>query len=98
MCLLFIPVQRRLGDRAAESRTKIKKCISSGLILPYTCPHTTVHVFIFCLLYRRRLGDCAEELSNLLVQEKLAGASLLVLANKQVSTVNRALKHVKTAD
>ena len=33
---------------------------------------------------RRRLGDCAEELANLLVQEKLAGASLLVLANKQV--------------
>jgi ADP-ribosylation factor-like protein 2 len=32
---------------------------------------------------RRRLGDCAEELQNLLVQEKLAGASLLVLANKQ---------------
>eukprot|EP00290_Baffinella_frigidus_P007447 CAMPEP_0180136620 /NCGR_PEP_ID=MMETSP0986-20121125/11631_1 /TAXON_ID=697907 /ORGANISM="non described non described, Strain CCMP2293" /LENGTH=185 /DNA_ID=CAMNT_0022077737 /DNA_START=60 /DNA_END=617 /DNA_ORIENTATION=- len=31
----------------------------------------------------RRLADCAEELSNLLLQEKLAGASLLVLANKQ---------------
>jgi ADP-ribosylation factor-like protein 2 len=24
---------------------------------------------------RRRLGDCAEELQNLLVQEKLAGAT-----------------------
>ena len=34
---------------------------------------------------RRRLGDCAEELQNLLVQEKLAGASLLVFANKQVA-------------
>uniref|UniRef100_A0A6U4LUL4 ADP-ribosylation factor-like protein 2 n=2 Tax=Hemiselmis andersenii TaxID=464988 RepID=A0A6U4LUL4_HEMAN len=32
---------------------------------------------------RRRLGDCAEELGNLLSQEKLAGASLLVFANKQ---------------
>mmetsp|Transcript_25307 Transcript_25307/g.60101 ORF Transcript_25307/g.60101 Transcript_25307/m.60101 type:complete len:185 (-) Transcript_25307:35-589(-) len=31
----------------------------------------------------RRLADCAEELQNLLHQEKLAGASLLVLANKQ---------------
>mmetsp|Transcript_36590 Transcript_36590/g.90059 ORF Transcript_36590/g.90059 Transcript_36590/m.90059 type:complete len:185 (+) Transcript_36590:199-753(+) len=32
---------------------------------------------------RRRLGDCLEELGNLLSQEKLAGASLLVFANKQ---------------
>ncbi|EKX44280.1 hypothetical protein GUITHDRAFT_87487 [Guillardia theta CCMP2712] len=31
----------------------------------------------------RRLNDCAEELQNLLVQEKLAGASLLVFANKK---------------
>ncbi len=30
-----------------------------------------------------RLKDCAMELSSLLQQEKLAGASLLVFANKQ---------------
>ena len=32
---------------------------------------------------RRRLGDCRAELRALLSQEKLAGASVLVLANKQ---------------
>ena len=32
---------------------------------------------------RRRLGDCREELRALLAQEKLAGASVLILANKQ---------------
>jgi len=32
---------------------------------------------------RRRLKDCREELAALLSQEKLAGASLLILANKQ---------------
>lgn len=32
---------------------------------------------------RRRLLDCREELQGLLQQERLAGASLLVLANKQ---------------
>jgi len=31
----------------------------------------------------RRLEDCKEELHKLLLQEKLAGASLLILANKQ---------------
>ena len=33
---------------------------------------------------RRRLADCAAELHGLLKEERLAGASLLVLANKQV--------------
>jgi ADP-ribosylation factor-like protein 2 len=32
---------------------------------------------------RRRLRDCREELLSLLSQEKLAGATLLVFANKQ---------------
>jgi len=32
---------------------------------------------------RRRLDDCKKELHNLLQQEKLAGASLLIFANKQ---------------
>ena len=32
---------------------------------------------------RRRLRDCREELAALLSQEKLAGASLLILSNKQ---------------
>ncbi|KAL3668239.1 ADP-ribosylation factor-like protein 2, variant 2 [Phytophthora oleae] len=32
---------------------------------------------------RRRLEDCKLELSNLLTQEKLAGATLLIFANKQ---------------
>lgn len=32
---------------------------------------------------RRRMDDCKEELKNLLVEERLAGATLLVLANKQ---------------
>eukprot|EP00002_Diphylleia_rotans_P027448 TRINITY_DN54_c0_g2_i1.p1 TRINITY_DN54_c0_g2~~TRINITY_DN54_c0_g2_i1.p1 ORF type:complete len:189 (-),score=41.84 TRINITY_DN54_c0_g2_i1:393-959(-) len=32
---------------------------------------------------RRRLADCREELKQLLLQEKLAGATLLVFANKQ---------------
>lgn len=32
---------------------------------------------------RRRLRDCRDELHGLLGQEKLAGASLLILANKQ---------------
>ena len=32
---------------------------------------------------RFRLGDCAAELGVLLKEEKLAGASLLILANKQ---------------
>lgn len=31
----------------------------------------------------RRLNDCREELEGLLMEERLAGASLLVLANKQ---------------
>ncbi|XP_013389195.1 ADP-ribosylation factor-like protein 2 [Lingula anatina] len=32
---------------------------------------------------RRRLSDCKEELHQLLVEERLAGATLLVFANKQ---------------
>lgn len=32
---------------------------------------------------RRRLRDCRDELLGLLAQEKLAGASLLIFANKQ---------------
>ncbi|KAJ2771622.1 ADP-ribosylation factor-like protein 2 [Coemansia nantahalensis] len=32
---------------------------------------------------RRRMGDCAAELAALLKEDKLAGASLLVFANKQ---------------
>lgn len=32
---------------------------------------------------RRRLGDCKKELHSLLVEERLAGATLLVFANKQ---------------
>ena len=32
----------------------------------------------------RRLEDCKKELDSLLTQEKLAGASLLIFANKQV--------------
>lgn len=32
---------------------------------------------------RRRLGDCQQELKQLLVEERLAGATLLVFANKQ---------------
>lgn len=44
---------------------------------------------------RYRLGDCAAELGALLKEEKLSGASLLVLANKQdlpgaLSTGDRA--------
>ncbi|GAB4813655.1 hypothetical protein N2152v2_000701 [Parachlorella kessleri] len=31
----------------------------------------------------RRLQDCAEELQKLLLEERLAGATLLILANKQ---------------
>ena len=34
---------------------------------------------------RLRLFDCREELSKLLVEERLVGATLLVLANKQVN-------------
>lgn len=34
---------------------------------------------------RPRLDDCREELSKLLLEERLVGATLLVLANKQVS-------------
>lgn len=33
---------------------------------------------------RRRLDDCATELHGLLQDERLLGATLLVLANKQV--------------
>lgn len=32
---------------------------------------------------KRRIVDCAEELKTILQQEKLAGASLLIFANKQ---------------
>ncbi len=32
----------------------------------------------------RRLGDCKAEFEKLLQQERLAGSSLLVFANKQV--------------
>jgi ADP-ribosylation factor-like protein 2 len=32
---------------------------------------------------RRRLADCAEELGRLLLEERLAGATLLIMANKQ---------------
>ena len=48
-------------------------------------PHALLTPIIAHPICRRRLGDCAEELQNLLVQEKLAGASLLVFANKQVA-------------
>lgn len=35
---------------------------------------------------RLRLDDCREELNKLLVEERLVGATLLVLANKQVNS------------
>jgi len=43
----------------------------------------------------RRLLDCRRELHELLTQEKLAGASLLVLANKQ--DIKGALSHEQIA-
>lgn len=38
---------------------------------------------------RLRLDDCREELSKLLVEERLVGATLLVLANKQVCLLRK---------
>ncbi|KAM7542652.1 hypothetical protein Aperf_G00000016061 [Anoplocephala perfoliata] len=45
---------------------------------------------------RLRLDDCREELSKLLVEERLVGATLLVLANKQ--DLQGALKPAEIAD
>ncbi|KAI9905405.1 hypothetical protein PsorP6_013626 [Peronosclerospora sorghi] len=45
---------------------------------------------------RRRLEDCKRELTNLLTQEKLAGATLLIFANKK--DLPRALSSAEIAD
>lgn len=44
---------------------------------------TDVLVWVVDSADARRLQDCAQELANLLREERLAGATLLVLANKQ---------------
>ena len=44
---------------------------------------------------RSRLRDCAAELRVLLLEEKLAGASLLVLANKQDLPGALPLDHIE---
>ncbi len=51
---------------------------------PTTCESVRiVSSYQLWRLCRSRLRDCAAELRVLLQEEKLAGASLLVLANKQ---------------
>lgn len=47
-------------------------------------------IFVVDAADKRRLLECKEELFKLLTQEKLAGASLLILANKQ--DIDGALK------
>ena len=44
-----------------------------------------------------RLGDCRKELHELLVEERLAGATLLVLANKQDVPEARDSEAIKSA-
>lgn len=46
---------------------------------------------------RRRLRDCKEEFGKLLGQEKLAGATLLVLANKQDISGALSMDDIATA-
>lgn len=46
-------------------------------------------------VHRCRLGDCAAELGALLKEEKLAGASLLILANKQDLPGALSLEEIK---
>lgn len=46
---------------------------------------------------RRRLRDCKEEFGKLLGQEKLAGATLLVLANKQDLDGSLSAAEISTA-
>lgn len=43
-----------------------------------------VQVWVVDCADTRRLGDCRAEFEKLLQQERLAGSSLLVFANKQV--------------
>ena len=43
-----------------------------------------VQVWVVDCADTRRLGDCKAEFEKLLQQERLAGSSLLVFANKQV--------------
>ncbi|KAI9224424.1 ADP-ribosylation factor-like 2-like protein [Blastocladiella britannica] len=45
--------------------------------------HTDALVWVVDSADRRRLEDCRAELHSLLLEERLAGASLLVFANKQ---------------
>lgn len=46
---------------------------------------------------KRRLEDCKEELEKLLLEEKLAGASLLIFANKQDVKGALSLDQIKEA-
>ena len=46
-------------------------------------PQTDGIIWVVDSADKRRLKDCRDELRSLLTQEKLAGASLLVFANKQ---------------
>jgi ADP-ribosylation factor-like protein 2 len=46
---------------------------------------------------RRRLDDCRQELETLLVEERLAGATLLVFANKQDLPGALSAEHIKEA-
>lgn len=43
-----------------------------------------------------RLNDCKDELHNLLKQEKLAGATLIVLCNKQDINGALSVEEIKT--
>ena len=45
---------------------------------------------------KRRLEDCCKELHTLLTEEKLAGASLLVFANKQVNAERIVYAKIKS--
>jgi ADP-ribosylation factor-like protein 2 len=41
------------------------------------------YLFIVIIFYRSRLDECKKQLRDILDQEKLAGASLVIFANKQ---------------
>ncbi len=53
--------------------------------------HAWVQVWVVDCADTRRLGDCKAEFEKLLQQERLAGSSLLVFANKQVRGMLQAL-------
>jgi hypothetical protein len=84
----------RIGATTSSKLTRWYSCFAR---YPPALLSTAAQVWVVDCADTRRLGDCKAEFEKLLQQERLAGSSLLVFANKQVRR-QHVLPRVALAD